>query len=263
MLYTISNPMSHTIYSHLICCVLSGGLFDFRKELAYSVVNEGLQLCHDIPENTLLNDVFFYVMYHLSSFQNMHEYQVTKDTEIFEFVHTSSPAIPNSVIPETYKISKQLVAYLETLVAFSPYYVAGDPLTQGRVDNFYLQATDRYNDFTSKEFHKYIARKMEAFCKCHSFPATKAAKVVQEPDESQGPEIGDVVPVEGGSALNKSYVMTDSEDDEEEGGPALRPAVLSLRLRLRLLNLRLRQRGASLNCLLDLCAAIKTLQCQT
>jgi hypothetical protein len=78
------------------------------------------------PENTLLNDVFFYVIYHMSSFQNMHEYQVTKDTEIFEFVHTSSPAIPNTVIPETYKISKQLVAYLETLVAFSSYYVAGD-----------------------------------------------------------------------------------------------------------------------------------------
>mmetsp|Transcript_56267 Transcript_56267/g.117611 ORF Transcript_56267/g.117611 Transcript_56267/m.117611 type:complete len:83 (-) Transcript_56267:65-313(-) len=31
-----------------------------------------------------------YVMYHLSSFQNMHEYQVTSETEIFEFVHTSS-----------------------------------------------------------------------------------------------------------------------------------------------------------------------------
>ncbi len=40
----------------------------------------------------------------------------------------------------------------------------------------------------------------------------------QEPDESQGPAIGAVVPVEGGSALNKSYVMTDSEDDDEEAG---------------------------------------------
>jgi hypothetical protein len=59
---------------------------------------------------------------------------------------------------------------------------------------------------------------MEVFYKRHGFPATKAAKVVQEPDESQGPEFGDVVPVEGGSALNKSYVMSDSEDEEEEGG---------------------------------------------
>ncbi len=96
--------------------------------------------------------------------------------------------------------------------------VAGDPRTQGRVDNFYLRALDCYKDFTYKEFHKYIARKMEVFYKRHGFPATKAAKVVQEPDESQGAEIGDVVPVEGGSALNKSYVMSDSEEDEEERG---------------------------------------------
>jgi hypothetical protein len=54
--------------------------------MAYSVVEEGLQLYHDVPENTVLNDVFFYVMYHLSSFQNMHGYQTTKDTDISEFV---------------------------------------------------------------------------------------------------------------------------------------------------------------------------------
>jgi hypothetical protein len=223
--------MSHTIYSHLSCCVLSGGLFPFRKDLAYSVVNEGLQLYHDVPENTLLNDVFFYVMYHLSSFQNMHEYQVTSETEIFEFVHTSSPAIPTTIIPDTFRFSKQLVAYVETLVAFSPYYVAGDPRTQGRVDNFYHRALERYKDFPYKEFHKYIARKMAAFYKRHGFPATKASKVVQEPDESQDPtgNIGDVVSVEGGGALSQSYTMSDGSDDVEEGegaagGAAAAPA---------------------------------------
>jgi hypothetical protein len=137
-------------------------------------------------------------------------------------VHTSSPDIPNSVIPETFRFSKQMVAYVETLVAFSPYYVAGDPRTQGRVDNFYHRALERYKDFTYNEFHKYIARKMEAFYKRHGFPATtgKASKVVQEPDESQGPDVGDVVTVKCGSALNKSYTMSDgsSDDDEEEGG---------------------------------------------
>jgi hypothetical protein len=209
--------MSHTIYSHLCWCVLSGGLFHFRKDLAYSVVNEGLQLYHDVPENSLLNDVFFYVLYHLSSFQNMHEYEVTKDTDIFEFVHTSSPAIPNSIVGETFRFSKQFVAYVETLVAFSAYYVAGDPRTQGRVDNFYHQALDRYKDFPYKEFHKYIARKMAAFYTPHGFPATKASKVVQEADESQDPNVGAVVAVEGGGALSQSYIMSDGSDDEEEG----------------------------------------------
>ncbi len=61
---------------------------------------------------------------------------------------------------------------------------------------------------------------MEAFYKRHGFPSTKASKVVQGPDKSQKPEIGAVVPVEGGgaSALNKSYALSDSEDEEEEGG---------------------------------------------
>ena len=99
----------------------------------------------------------------------------------------------------------------------SPYYVACDPRTQGRVDNFYHRALERYKDFPYKEFHKYIARKMAAFYKRHGFPATKASKVVQEPDESQEPQIGDIVPVEGACALNKSYTMSDSEDDEGEG----------------------------------------------
>ncbi len=63
--------------------------------------------------------------------------------------------------------------------------------------------------------------------KRHGFPATKAAKVVQEPDESQDPNVGAIVPVEGGGALNQSYTMSDGSDDEEEGaagGAAPAPA---------------------------------------
>ena len=52
---------------------------------------------------------------------------------------------------------------------------------------------------------------------------------MQEPDESQEPNISNVVPVEGGGALNKSYTMSDgsSDDDEEEeeaGGAEPAPA---------------------------------------
>jgi hypothetical protein len=68
MSHTMSYAISYTLSVHLFSCVLSGGLFHWKKGLAYSVVEEGLQLpvYYDIPENTLLNDVFFYVMYHLS-----------------------------------------------------------------------------------------------------------------------------------------------------------------------------------------------------
>ena len=123
MSYAISYAMSHTIsctlYFYLLSLILSGGLFQWKKGMTYSLVDEGLQLYHDVPENTLLYDVFFYVMYHLPSFQSMHGYQVTKDTVTSKFVHTSTPAIPSSCVPEIRRISKHLVAYLETFVAFS------------------------------------------------------------------------------------------------------------------------------------------------
>jgi hypothetical protein len=54
-----------TLYVHLLSCVLLGGLFHWKKGMEYSVVEEGLQLYHDVPEYTLLNDVFFYIMYHM------------------------------------------------------------------------------------------------------------------------------------------------------------------------------------------------------
>jgi hypothetical protein len=111
-----------------------------------------------------------------------------------------------------------LVAYLETLVAFSPIYLAADTRTQGKIENFYRKALDHYKDFTYKEFHKYIARKMEAFYKRHGFPKTKADK--EEPEESEEPEVGDVVAVDAGAEVNKSYAMSDGEDDEDYEGEA-------------------------------------------
>jgi hypothetical protein len=38
-------------------------------------------------------------------------------------------------------------------------------------------------------------------------------------EDEQEPEIGAVVSVEGGCGLNKSYTMSDGEDDEGEGEP--------------------------------------------
>jgi hypothetical protein len=57
----------------------------------------------------------------------------------------------------------------------------------------------------------------------------EASKVVQEPDESHDLNVGAIVPVEGGGALNQSYTMSDGSDDEEEGqgaagGAAAAPA---------------------------------------
>jgi hypothetical protein len=63
---------------------------------------------------------------------------------------------------------------------------------------------------------KYIARKMAAFYGRHGSPKTKKDK--KEPDESQEPEVGDVVAVEDGAEVNKNYTMSDDEDDEDGEG---------------------------------------------
>ena len=63
----------------------------------------------------------------------------------------------------TWLVSKELVAYLETLVAFTQYYRADDARMSGKMENFYTKALSRYKTFTYKDFHKYIARKLIEF----------------------------------------------------------------------------------------------------
>jgi hypothetical protein len=84
----------------------------------------------------------------------MHRYRVTKDTYINEFGCTAFLALtcPPDV-PETYHISKELVAYLEALVAFSPYYRADAASMSGKMEIFYQQTLKLCKDFTYGEFH--------------------------------------------------------------------------------------------------------------
>ncbi len=112
-------------------------------------------LYHDVENNALLNDVFFYVLHHLPQLQNMHKYmvpaQADTDTRVMEaFVQRKCPQLPGPPhVPPVQKNSRNLLAYLETVVAFSPYYRANDGLMSqaGKMEIFYQQAVDRYKDF--------------------------------------------------------------------------------------------------------------------
>ena len=91
------------------------------------------------PANTLLNhEVFCYFVHHLPKFQNMHPYRITSATDIPALVGTTYPALTGPpAVPETYLFSKELVAYLETLIAFSCYYRADDSRMAGKMDILY------------------------------------------------------------------------------------------------------------------------------
>ena len=70
-----------------------------------------------------------------SQFQNMHPYRITSATDIPALVGTTYPALTGPpAVPETYLFSKELVAYLETPIAFSCNYRADDSRMAGKMD---------------------------------------------------------------------------------------------------------------------------------
>ncbi len=108
--------------------------------------------------------MYQYVLHHLPQLQNMHKYRVDADTKIEAFVqrHGKYQRLkgPPSV-PYVHFFSKNLNllgGYLETLVAFCPYYKADDGLMAGKMETFYQQAIHRYKGFTDKQLHQNITR---------------------------------------------------------------------------------------------------------
>ena len=172
-------------------------------------------LYEDGKNNTLLNDVFFYVLHHLPQLQNMHEYSVDAGQDIEAFVKRKYPQLegPPSV-PYVFFFSKNLLAYLETLVAFCPYYRADDARMAGKMEAFYQEAVKRYKAYPDIRLHNYITKKLTAWCDLYrpKPPSTESA----DKEDIDGEE-GEVVDVADGDALGVTrYAMSDDEDGEEE-----------------------------------------------
>ncbi len=149
----------------------------------------------------------------------MHGYRLTKAMDLTKFVHTSFPALdgPPSA-PETYMVSKELVAYLETLVAFTLYYRADDARMSGKKENFYTKALSRYNPFSYKEVHKYITKKLIAFY--DRFEPSESKEGPAEPKEGDVVEVGDLAE---GSIIEQAFYMSGGSDEEAADGPAPAP----------------------------------------
>ncbi len=186
-------------------------------------------LYEDGSNNTLLNDVFFYVLHHLPRLQNMHEYSVDAGADIEDFVQRKYPQLegPPSV-PPVFFFSKNLLAYLETLVAFCPYYRADDARMAGKMEAFYQEAVKRYKEYPDKKLHQYITKKLASWCDLYrpKPPSTESA----DKEDIDG-EVGDVVNVDGGDGGGgggETYQMSGQEDGDEESDapppPAAAPA---------------------------------------
>ena len=133
-------------------------------------------------------------------------------------MHKTVPAHIHTVAPHVHFFSKNLLGYLETLVAFCPYYRADDGRMAWKMETFYQQAVHRYKDFTDKQLHHYITRKLTAWCQLYrpKPPSTESA----DNKDIDGEE-GDIVNVSGGEAVHTtSFGMSDGDEDGEEESAA-------------------------------------------
>ncbi len=109
--------------------------------MVYKTTTDSTSLNEDALANTLLNNVFCKFIHHLPKFQNMHPYRIAADTDIAKHVATTYPALPGPpAVPATYLFSKELVAYLDTLIAFCCYYTAYTSCMACRMEQFYTEA---------------------------------------------------------------------------------------------------------------------------
>jgi len=131
-------------------------------------------------------------------------------------------------VPPVFFFSKNLLAYLETLVAFSPYYRADDARMAGKMEAFYQEAINRYKAYTDDKLHGYITGKLTKWCDLYrpKPPSTQSA----DKEDIDG-EVGDVVDVDGGDGGGgggETYQMSGQEDGDEESDapppPAAAPA---------------------------------------
>jgi hypothetical protein len=101
---------------------------------SYGINHPDSIMYHHAKTNPLFNDFAIYVFSQLHTFQNMRALSIVADTDIREYVRHSTELLDGSRV---FRFSRELVAFLETMVAFSPYHVANDPNAAGPSDIFY------------------------------------------------------------------------------------------------------------------------------
>ncbi len=87
---------------------------------SYGVNNLDGIIYRDSKENPLINAFGIYVLTRLPTFQNMKSLRIDAATDIMipDYVRHSTELLDGTRV---YRFSRELLAFLETMVAFSPY----------------------------------------------------------------------------------------------------------------------------------------------
>ena len=192
-----------------------------KTPTVYHIYHKDGILYKQEESNPLINEFGLYIIDKLHRFQNMQCYTVTEDTDIEEYVHEYVTLCDDSKI---YRFSKELLAYLETCVAFSPYYLQNDPRTAGALETYYASALQAYNSISYEDLHAYLTRRLTAWYK--RFPVTNK-KIVVGTEEA---DVGAVVMGDNGAGagpvhLKKPrYSLHVEDEDAPPPSPPAAPA---------------------------------------
>jgi hypothetical protein len=159
-----------------------------QRFTTYKVARDGVPFYRADDDNPLINDLGIYILDKLCMFQNIQDcYKVTAETEIDVHVRQCTLIVDKTKI---YRFSKELLAYIEMCVAFSPYYRQDDPRTAGAMDMHFRDSLQAYADIPYNNLHDYLARRLHAW---YAKFKPSSAEVVGVGDA----EVGEVVSVGG------------------------------------------------------------------
>jgi hypothetical protein len=150
-----------------------------------------MTLYKEDDNNQLLNKFGCYILDRLHKVQNMQEYALppvcdTDHVDIDKYVSYSKTLEDGTTI---YCFSKELLAYLKTLVAFSPYYYADDHRSAQNIDKYYKSALNHYMDIEYEQFHEYLAGCLKMWYRNH--PQHRPERLKAPPAEAAAEDVFD------------------------------------------------------------------------
>ena len=201
-------------------------MFHFDKDMKeHATAPYGIKedvMYRDVNDNPLINDFGMYVLSRLYTFHNMREaFHVKADTDIAEYVRHR--LLDGNRV---YRFSRELLAYLETLVAFCPYHVANDPYAAAPMDSYYDEALKRYRDqkVPYDTLHEYLTQGLsEWYARFKPNAANDMEEERDEHDDQEGRGVGEVHHA-GGDDAAPSESITFSTTRKSAAPAAAAPA---------------------------------------
>ena len=201
--------------------VFAAGIMHYKKtSTTYSIlpldgVGADKPLYVEKNNQCLLNEYGIYMLDELCNLQNMGAYQMPVADKLEKFFDYRYPGIgtdEDMKVEPVWAISKELLAYINTLFFVACFYKASDPRVISKIQEQYETNLKRYADVTVDNLHQYIKKKMTAWLTRFphkTSPNYDASKDVCHVSNEEGKE-------EAGQPSSPLEAFQFSSDDEGE-----------------------------------------------